>query len=262
MTNTRHGYISLRLLEASRVITSFVVLATVLFPATSASWADEVLNEEQIKKLALEAILENPEVLEEAFEKLQAIQAQREEGRIQKALMERRNELENDANAPVLGNPDGSITVVEFFDYNCPYCKRAMEPLKKLLAADGRVRLVYREWPILGQDSLLAAQLALAAREQGAYEEMHWKLMSSERANRENALTAARELGLDIEKLQKDMESPEIIKHIQKSMELADAFGIRGTPAFIIGDNLAPGFIPLERLQDMVNQAAKATSNQ
>lgn len=236
------------------------LLFSFAFLVTTA-WADETTSDERIKRLALEALLENPQVLEEAFAKLQEMQAQQAEERIRLALIERRDELERDDNAPVLGNLDGSITVVEFFDYNCPYCKRAMGPIKELLAADTRVRLIYREWPILGQDSLVAARYALAAREQGAYEEMHWMLMGAERANRQSALAAASELGLDLEKLEKDMEAPEVVEHIQKSMELADAFGIRGTPAFIVGDNLAPGFVTLDRLQAMVEQAADAAAN-
>lgn len=232
-----------------------VVIFLSLISAMPNAVAQTGVSEERIKQLALEAILENPEILEQALEKLRSLEAQRAEERIKQALVDRRSDLEDDPNAPVLGNPEGSITVVEFFDYNCPYCKRAMDPLKELLASDNRVRLVYREWPILGQDSLIAAQLALAARKQNAYEAMHWKIMASERANRESALSAAKELGLDTDQLLADMNDPEILEHIQKSMELADTFGIRGTPAFIIGDQLAPGFIPLSRLQQMVEEA-------
>ncbi len=129
----------------------------------------------------------------------------RSDARIKRQLLER------DPNAPVLGNPEGDVTVVEFFDYNCPYCRRAMSEVQGLLDADQDVRLVYREWPILGEGSVFAAKAALAAREQGKYEEFHWALMGmEERAEEASVMRLAEEIGLDVEKLRADMDAPEV----------------------------------------------------
>jgi len=132
------------------------------------------MTEDQVKKLALDAILENPEIIMQAV----AILQQREKDRAASGANTVRLQLESDPNAPNLGNPEGDVTVVEFFDYNCPYCRSAGETMQALLAADANVRVIYREWPILGDDSVIAARAALAAREQGKYEAFHWALMN------------------------------------------------------------------------------------
>ena len=135
------------------------------------------MDEDRIKELVLEAIRENPGIVFEAaqlFEQQQqALQAQA----AAQVLDTEKATLENDPNAPVLGNPDGDVTVVEFFDYNCPYCRQVKPEMEALLAADPNVRVVYREWPILGDGSVFAARAALASRNQGKYEEFHWAMM-------------------------------------------------------------------------------------
>ena len=116
-------------------------------------------------------------------------------------LSSRRDVLERDPNAPVLGNVDGDVTIVEFFDYNCPYCKRVKPEIQALMAADPDIRLVCREWPILGEGSVFAARAALAARNQGKYEEFHWALMGLQgRAEEASILNAAVEIGLDADR--------------------------------------------------------------
>ena len=224
---------------------------------TSFAYAEGVsaADEKRIKELALEAILEHPEIIEEAIIRLRQLQDDRQQQAALKTITERREEFLRDPNAPVFGNPDGDVTVVEFFDYNCPYCKKAAEPVSKLLAADGNVRLVYREWPILGEGSVFAARAALAARKQGKYEEMHVGLMSGRRADERYTIKLAENLGLDIEMLRRDMQAPEVEQHIALSMELAGGLGINGTPTFVIGEQLAPGLIPYEQLREMVAKA-------
>jgi protein-disulfide isomerase len=146
--------------------------------------------------------------------------------------------------------------VVEFFDYNCPYCRRAKPEIEALLAADPDVRLVYREWPILGEGSVFAARAALAAREQGLYEDFHWALMGmSGRAEESSVLRIAEDIGLDVAQLRRDMEAPEIDAHIETSMRLAQVLGITGTPSFVIGDALVPGVVDAEQLQTLVTDA-------
>jgi protein-disulfide isomerase len=232
------------------------IIAAALAALTAAPALAQALDEDRIKALALEAIRENPGIVMEAVEALQAQQAEAERAAIGDVLADRREELVADPNAPVLGNPEGDVAVVEFFDYNCPYCKRAAEPVARLLDADEGVRLVYREWPILGEGSLFAARAALAARAQDKYEEMHEALMGyPQRVDEEVVMDAAERLGLDLDRLREDMDAPEVEDHIAQSMALARALGVTGTPAFVIGDQLAPGLIPFEELQRLVAEA-------
>ena len=213
------------------------------------------LSEERIKELVYEAIRENPEIVMEAVAILQKREDDALAAATQSVLSDQRQLLERDPNAPVLGNPDGDVTVVEFFDYNCPYCKRAMPEVQALLDADPNVRLVYREWPILGEGSVYAARAALAAREQGKYEEFHWALMGLKgRVESERVLKVAAEIGLDVDRLKADMNSPAVEEHIASSMQLAQALGFNGTPSFVIGDSLVPGFVERDQLKQFVDE--------
>ena len=226
--------------------------------APFASFAQD-LSDERIKELALQAIRENPQIIMEAVQILEAEQAAAQSLAQADVLNNQRQLLERDPNAPVLGNPDGDVTVVEFFDYNCPYCRRAMAEVQGLLDGDNNVRLVYREWPILGDGSVFAAKAALAAREQDKYEEFHWALMGmQERAEETSVMRIAEEIGLDIERLRADMDAPEIQEHIDTSMGLTQALGFNGTPSFVIGNNLVPGFVEEEQLRTLVEEVREA----
>lgn len=208
------------------------------------------LTEEQVKQLALEAILENPQIIMEAVALIEQQRNQEQAIAQAEVLRQRRDFLENDPNAPVIGNTQSGAVIVEFFDYNCPYCKRAAADVKALLAADDDVRVVYREWPILGDGSVFAARAALAARAQGKYDEMHWALMEMRgRAEEASVLAAARSIGLDVDQLVADMNSEDVSAHIETSSGLAQSLGFTGTPAFVIGDALVPGAVPLADLQ-------------
>jgi protein-disulfide isomerase len=223
---------------------AFLTMGTVAFADTAPP-----LSEERVKELALEAILENPAVIEEAIQRLQQLQQERQQAGIKATLEARRSDLENDPNAPVLGNPDGDVTLVEFFDYNCPYCKRAKPELEALLESDPNVRLVFREWPILSAGSMFAARAALAARKQGKYEEFHWALMGFKgRIEETSTLDIAAEIGLDIDRLKADMEEPSVTEHIQLSMQLAQELNITGTPSFVVGDVVLPGLLTRDQL--------------
>ena len=215
----------------------------------------DTLSEDRVKELVYEAIRENPSIIMEAVEILRARDAEAQAAAQSDVLSNNRQLLENDPNAPVLGNPDGDVTVVEFFDYNCPYCRRAKPAIQELLAFDPNVRLVYREWPILGDGSVFAAKAALASRNQGKYEEFHWAMMGmTGRAEEASVLRIAKEIGLDIEQLQADMESAEIEEHIQTSMRLTQSLGFSGTPSFVIGNNLVPGLVESAELIRLVEE--------
>lgn len=214
------------------------------------------ISDARIKALVAEALRENPELIVEALRALEARQAEAEAAAAAAVLATERNALERDANAPVFGNPDGDVTVVEFFDYNCPYCKRAMPEVDALLREDGKVRLVMREWPILGEGSAFAARAALASRQQGRYPEFHAALMELRgKIEADTVLRVAGQIGLDVERLKADMQSPEVEEHIATSMRLAGALGFNGTPSFVVGNQLIPGFVEKAQLAAVVGAA-------
>ena len=145
-------------------------------------------------------------------------------------------------NASVAGNPEGDITVVEFFDYNCGYCKRGMPEISKLIEKDNRVRVVFMELPILSKGSDEAAHAALAAKRQGKYWEFHQELLTVKGlANEASSLKIAQQLGLDIEKFKADMKSKDVADEIEQMKALAKKMGISGTPHFLVGDKSIPG---------------------
>jgi len=158
------------------------------------------------------------------------------------AVAARTNEVLRDPDTPVLGNPQGDVTIVEFSDYNCPYCKAAEPRLMKLLKDDGHVRLVIKEFPILTPESLLATRAALAARKQGKYEAYHLALMAHHgRLLSDDVFTIAQAVGLDVARLRKDMESPEIADSIIANMNLARALKVSVTPAYIVDAKVLSG---------------------
>ena len=231
----------------------FVAALLLVLPLTAT--AQDALTEDRVRELVRETILANPEILVEAIAILEERAAQDRVTGSADMIAAQREQLEQDPNAPVLANADGDVTIVEFFDYNCPYCRRAAPTIENLVEADPGIRLVYREWPILGEGSVFAARAALASRPQGLYEEFHWAMMDmSGRAEERSVLTIAAEIGLDIDQLRADMEAPEVAEHIETSMRLADLLGITGTPTFILGDNLVPGAVEQEVLQRLVDE--------
>ena len=234
---------------------SKIVLATVLaaFPVTTV--AAQELNEADIKRLALEAILEKPEILIEALSILQ----ERENVALAEAQTDALSELRDgfEKNAPIFGNLDGSVTLVEFFDYNCGYCRRAAPEVKAVLEANKDVRIIYREFPILGPGSEVAARASLAARNQGKYQQFHEAMMAlNGQAVEASVMKIAGDVGLDLEVLKTDMQSELVNEHIAASLRLAEALGITGTPTFVLGDEIIPGVIErgtlLEKIAELV----------
>ncbi|SFN97127.1 Protein-disulfide isomerase [Roseovarius lutimaris] len=234
---------------------SKIVLATVLaaFPVTTV--AAQELNEADIKRLALEAILEKPEILIEALSILQ----ERENVALAEAQTDALSELRDDfeQNAPIFGNLDGSVTLVEFFDYNCGYCRRAAPEVKAVLEASKDVRIIYREFPILGPGSEVAARASLASRNQGKYQQFHEAMMAlNGQAVEASVMKIAGDVGLDLEVLKTDMQSDSVSDHIAASLRFAEALGITGTPTFVLGDEIIPGVIErgslLEKIAELV----------
>ena len=169
-----------------------------------------------------------------------------------------RKALERDPNAPVLGNPKGDITLTEFFDYNCPFCKKIMPKMQQLISADPGLRVVFREWPVFGEGSEFAARAALAALAQGKYWQMHSGLMQMrDRAAEASVMRVVRRLGLDEAKLRADMQSDRVSSHIATSFELADHMSLMGTPTLIAGDDAVFGDQSLEDIKALIAKARK-----
>src|SRR5690606_11656400 len=159
----------------------------------------------------------------------------------------------------VLGNPNGDITVVEFFDYNCPDCKRAFSEVMELVQADLNVKVVLKEFPILPpESSMLAAKAAMAALRQGKYLEFHTALMQARHISNEDVFRFAERVGLDVARLKTDMESPEIDAAIKQTADIAQELGLNGTPVFIVDATVNVGLLRHEDLVQLVNEARKA----
>ena len=173
--------------------------------------------------------------------------------------------LFEDGYSQVSGNRNGDVTVVEFLDYNCGYCKRAHGEVQALLSGDDKVRYVVKEFPILGPGSVFAARAVLASREQSdeaAYDTFSDRLMTHKGTHTEaSVIKIATEVGLDAERLRADMALPEIDKMLKETLSLAEALGISGTPAFVIGDSIVRGYVPVERLQELTKLARSGNPN-
>jgi protein-disulfide isomerase len=162
-------------------------------------------------------------------------------------------EIYQDPAAPVIGNPQGEVTLVMFFDYRCPYCKKVAPVVEQLARTDPSVRVVYKELPILGRASLLAARVALAAERQGKYIEFHRAMMETRgRVTDDTIMTVARKVGLDMARLKQDLADPEIDKVIQRNKDLAAALHIYGTPSYVINSKVARGTGDLDDFRELV----------
>lgn len=212
----------------------------------------------------VEAILksllkQHPEVITQALEEMAAREKLAEGEKEKTALKALQAEMMKGLNAPVLGNPKGDVTIVEFFDYNCPYCRQVAANLMQTVQRDGKIRLILLEFPILGAPSVVAAKAALAADIQGKYAEMHAALMAAEtRHDEASIMGVATRLGLDTKKLKADMETKPILERLAIAFRHAEGLGLQGTPAFIVGDALYPGALPPAKLTELIAAARKS----
>jgi protein-disulfide isomerase len=201
-------------------------------------------------------LTENPEVIVEAMQRYEARRAVAARDEIKIALAEHEVALLRDPASPVGGNPQGDVTLVEFSDYNCPYCRRVAPVLAEAEAADPMLRIVYKEIPILGPDSVYAAKAALAADRQGKYMAFHRALMSAKGVAAEGLILAiAAKLGLEVARLKADVEDPAIQAAIDRNLALSRALRITGTPSFVVGSEIARGAIDLEAMQALIREA-------
>jgi protein-disulfide isomerase len=222
----------------------------------------------EIERIIRDYLLRNPEVLQEAIAELDKKQAAADAEKHKAAVKANAKLLFGSQRQVTIGNLQGDVTMVEFFDYNCGYCKRALSDMMDLMKADPKLKVVLKEFPVLGPGSIEAAQVATAVRMQDKtgkkYLEFHQKLlMGRGQADKARALATAKEVGLDMARLEKDMASDEARASIAESMELAEKLGLNGTPSYVIGPDVVVGAVGLENLKQKVEAAracaAKAT---
>lgn len=210
--------------------------------APSGSGSFSAAQRKEIEAIIKDYLIRNPDVLMEAQTAYEALQDKIAAEKMQVAIKSYAGELYRPANSPVVGNAKGDVPVIEFFDYNCGYCKKALPEVAQLVDKDKKVRVIMKEFPILAKGSEEASRVALAARMQGKYWEFHRAMLENQgQANEASALRVAEKLGLDMAKLKKDMASPDVKKEIDETRQLASKMGIQGTPHFIVGDKIIPG---------------------
>ncbi len=232
------------------------IAAAVLFawPAAAPAQTFSPDQRQQIETIIKDYLIAHPEVMQDVLAAVDKHQKEAEAAKSAAIIKANQATLFNSPHQVVLGNPHGSVTAVEFFDYNCAYCKHALPDMMKLLQTEPNLKFVLKEFPVLGPGSVDAAHVAVAARMQDPtgtkYIEFHQKLLGGRGvADLTRALAVAKEVGYDMTRLQKDMSSPEVKTTIDEDMKLADAIGVDGTPSYVIGDQLVVGAVGFDELK-------------
>src|SRR3984885_2439584 len=244
---------------------SFALALCVTPPAASAeNFSDGQRGE--IETIVKNYLISHPEVLEEAMAELTKRQAAAETEKHEARVAKNGDTIFNSPRGVTLGNKDGGVTFVEFFDYNCGYCKRATADILDLLKTDPTLKVVLKEFPVLGPGSVEAAQVAVAARMQDPsgkkYLDFHQKLLGGRgQADKAHAMAAAKDAGFDMTRLEKDLASPEVRATIEENFKLAEEMGMNGTPSYVIGKQVVVGAVGLDDLMEKIGMArcGKAT---
>ena len=242
----------------SKTFFSACLIAIITFLNIPISFAKKTMNDterKEVESVVQEFIMKNPEVIMRAIQSYQIKLEAEKQKKIKKELASLNTKLNQNPGSPVVGNPNGDITIVEFFDYRCGYCKRVFPAIQELLKKDGNIRYVLKELPMLGPDSVFASQAALAVWNTNPekYISFHAALMTSRgKLNKEKVLKIASDLALDTKALGKNINNKSVIEELNMNMQLSERLSISGTPAFIVGDQLSPGALSLEELKEMV----------
>jgi len=235
---------------------AFAALLVAAIPALSQSNALNDPQRKAVEQIVREFLLTNPEVIQDAIVELERRQQEAQKTAQTSALKSERNILLHSPRGNVVGNPSGDVTLVEFFDYNCGYCKRALADVRTMIKSDPKLRVVLKDFPVLGPESVEASRVSLAVKQQISGDKLfdyHTRVMETRgRVNGERALQVAKEMGLDMARLQKDIDHAEVRAALQENMSLGDKLGLTGTPAFIIGEEVVAGAVGLEPLRKIV----------
>ncbi|MBV9346577.1 MAG: DsbA family protein [Pseudolabrys sp.] len=218
-------------------------------------------NPQDVQRIVRDYLSKNPEVMQEAIAEF--VKRQRAGGGQpdrSAAVKSNAETIFNSKRQVVLGNPKGDVTLVEFFDYNCGFCKRALNDKLELMKSDTKLRVVLKELPVLGSGSTEAAQVAVAVRMQDAgakYLNFHQRLLGGRSANKATAMAAAREAGLDMDRIERDLSSEEVKETLEETRRLAGLLGINGTPSYVVGDQVVVGAVGQAALGDRIKALRK-----
>lgn len=243
-----------------------LLLPALLLCLALAGWptaqAAETMSPQQtkaIEKIVHDYLVAHPEVLMEALQAAQDKDAADKLAHSETSIRKHHDQLYNDPDSQVGGNPNGNVTIVEFFDYRCPYCKQVQPLLENLLRGDRNVRIVYKEFPILGPASTYATKMALASRAQGKYLAFHRAMMDTKGTIDDNVVDrVAASVGIDVAKAKAAMDAPAIAAVIKRDLALADALDVNGTPSFVIAGKLYPGALTADELKKAIADARQA----
>ncbi|ASP56686.1 DsbA family protein (plasmid) [Sinorhizobium medicae] len=254
-TGGREGLLK-SLVFASIVLAGLSVVLSALALLYAAGILESQRDSPDIESRLQGYLLANPEVLIESVNRLQARRQAAEKSELSTVIAQRLDEIFNDPGSPVGANPKGDADLVEFFDYNCPYCRQATPMLDSLEREDKGLRLVFKEYPVLGPGSVFAARAALASQKQGKYLAFHKAMMAYEgRITEDSSLEVAANVGLDVERLKQDMADPAIDEIIKRNVALAQALRISGTPSFVVGKEIVRGLTDANSLKRLIASA-------
>lgn len=241
------------------------VAAALIFAAIPvASWAADPPAVSEAQRATIETVvhdylLKHPEIIIQAVEAYQANEQAAKDKAAQEQLAKRSADLLHDPSSQTAGNPNSDCTIVEFFDNQCPFCQANEPELQKLLKQDGRVKLILKEFPILGPTSQIASKAALASVKQGKYAEFHAALLAHKGHYEKAAIVdeIAKSVGLDLDRLHKDMESPDVLQALDRNLELGRALNVTGTPGFVIGNQIISGASSVDDLKKYIAESCK-----
>ena len=246
-----------------RPFAAALLTAALALPSAAPAHAQSFTGDQrgEIERIVREYLLSHPELLQDIMTELEKRQTLADAEKHRTAVKEHGAAIFTSPRQVTLGNPEGDVTVVEFFDYNCGYCKRAMSDMLELLKNDGKLKFVLKEFPVLGEGSVQAAQVAAAVRLQDKtggkkYLEFHQKLLGGRGpADKARSLAVAKEVGLDVARIEKDMVGEEVKAQLEESFKLAEALGLNGTPSYVVGSDIVIGAVGLNALKEKVNSA-------
>jgi protein-disulfide isomerase len=243
----------------SSIAAALVLAGSVLVPMNARA-DDAGLPKAEVEKIVREYLLREPEIIYQAIQELQKRQQAAEATRQQEMIVSHADDIFRHADDPIAGNADGDVTVVEFFDYHCGYCRSMVGSLRDLVAADEQIRFVFKELPVLGADSVTAAKAALAASklDDSKYYDFHVALMQSKDLSVDTVLELAAAKGYDPEAVRAEMGADWIRERLAGNQSLAQTLGINGTPSFVVGKTLIPGAVDVGRLAQLVQDERKA----
>jgi len=245
----------MRFLNIALIVVAGLLGALIGIVAATRPVSEAAMSDQQFTERLHNTLVSHPDILRDAFYALDAQQRDEEMSALQDAITRNYNLIETAPAAFVEGNPDGDVTIVEFFDYECGFCRRAQEPFQNLLAEDGNIKVIYFELPILGETSYRASLAALAADRQGLYMAFHdAAIATSDRLTDDTIFAIAGEIGADVDQLRSDMADPEIAGRVQANMQLADALTVNSTPTYVVGGTPALGWNE-DTMHDLITEA-------